>query len=61
MGENFVFVLGDSSKVAQKKVVLGAHVGDKVVAREGVKEGDKVVTDGVQKLRDGVKVNVGAK
>lgn len=60
MGENFVFVLGDSSKVAQKKVVLGAHVGDKVVAREGLQAGDKVVTDGVQKLRDGVKVNAGA-
>jgi len=60
MGENFVFVVGDSSKVAQKKVVLGAHVGDKVVAREGVQAGDKVVTDGVQKLRDGIKVNVGA-
>ncbi len=60
MGEYFVYVLGDSSKVFQKKVVLGAHVADKVVARDGVKEGDKVVTEGVQKLRDGVKVNVGA-
>ena len=60
MGEYFVFVLGDSSKVAQKKVVLGARVGDKIVARDGVQEGDKVVTEGVQKLRDGVKVNAGA-
>ena len=60
IGEYFVFVLGDSSKVAQKKVQLGAHVGDKIVARDGVKEGDKVVTEGVQKLRDGVKVQVGA-
>ena len=60
MGEYFVFVLGDSSKVAQKKVQLGAHVGDKIVARDGVQAGDKVVTEGVQKLRDGVKVQVGA-
>jgi RND family efflux transporter MFP subunit len=60
MGEYFVYVLGDSSKVAQRKVTLGAHVADKVVARDGVKEGDKVVTEGVQKLRDGVKVNVGS-
>ena len=60
MGEYFVFVLGDSSKVAQRKVVLGARVGDKIVARDGVKEGDKVVTEGVQKIRDGVKVQVGA-
>lgn len=60
MGEFFVFVVGDSSKVAQRKVVLGARVGDKIVARDGVKDGEKVVTDGVQKIRDGVKVQVGA-
>jgi RND family efflux transporter MFP subunit len=60
MGEYFVFIVGDSSKVAQRKVVLGAHVGDKIVARDGVKEGEKIVTEGVQKLRDGIKVQVGA-
>jgi membrane fusion protein (multidrug efflux system) len=59
MGEYFVFVLGDSSKVSQRKVQLGAHVGDKIVARDGVKAGEKVVTEGVQKIRDGVKVQVG--
>jgi len=59
MGEYFVYVVGDSSKVSQRKVVLGAHVGDKIVAREGVKAGEKVVTEGVQKIRDGAKVQVG--
>jgi membrane fusion protein (multidrug efflux system) len=58
MGEYFVYVLGDSSKVSQRKVVLGAHVGDKIVARDGVQAGEKVVTEGVQKIRDGVKVQV---
>jgi len=60
MGEFFVYVVGDSSKVSQRKVALGARIGDKIVARDGVKEGEKVVTEGVQKLRDGVKVQVGA-
>jgi len=59
MGENFVFIVGDSSKVSQRKVQLGAHVGDKIVARDGVQAGEKVVTEGVQKIRDGVKVQVG--
>jgi len=59
MGEYFVYVLGDSSKVSQRKVQLGARVGDKIVARDGVKAGEKVVTEGVQKIRDGVKVQVG--
>jgi membrane fusion protein (multidrug efflux system) len=59
MGEYFVFVIGDSSKVSQRKVQLGAHVGDKIVARDGVKVGDKIVTEGVQKVREGAKVQVG--
>jgi membrane fusion protein (multidrug efflux system) len=59
MGEFFVYVVGDSSKVAQRKVVLGAHVGDKIVVRDGVKDGEKVVTEGVQKIREGAKVQIG--
>ncbi|MDB5210653.1 MAG: family efflux transporter subunit, partial [Sediminibacterium sp.] len=31
MGEYFVFVVGDSSKVAQKKVLLGTRINDKVI------------------------------
>jgi membrane fusion protein (multidrug efflux system) len=59
MGEYFVYVVGDSSKVSQRKVQLGARIGDKIVARDGVKEGEKIVTEGVQKIRDGVKVQAG--
>jgi membrane fusion protein (multidrug efflux system) len=59
MGEYFVYVVGDSSKVSQRKVQLGARIGDKIVARDGVKDGEKIVTEGVQKIRDGVKVQAG--
>lgn len=58
MGEYFVFVLTDSSKVMQHKVQLGARINDKVVISDGLKEGDKIVVDGVQKLKDGAKVQV---
>lgn len=59
MGENFVYVaLGDSAK--QEKVQLGPRLRDDIVILSGIKDGDKVVTEGVQKLRDGGKIKVSA-
>ncbi len=59
MGENFVFVAGDSSKAYQRKVQLGPRLRDQIVVMEGLKQGDKVVTEGLQRLRDGAKIQVG--
>lgn len=59
MGEFFVFVLGDSSKVAQRKIVRGANIGDKLIVKDGLQEGEKIVIEGVQKVRDGAVVQVG--
>lgn len=56
MGEFFVFVVGDSSKVSQKKVVLGTRINDKIIVKDGLKEGDKIVAEGVQKLKEGTVV-----
>ncbi len=58
MSEYFVFVVGDSSKVTQKKVTLGARINDKVIVKDGIKEGDVVVTEGTQKVREGAKVRI---
>jgi len=58
MGEYAVFVLGDSSKVTQRKVLLGTRIKENIVVRDGLKAGDRVVIDGVQKIRDGVTVKV---
>lgn len=59
MGENFVYVArGDSAK--QQKVQLGPRLRDEIVVLSGIKDGDKIVTDGVQKLRDGGKIQVSA-
>jgi len=58
MGEYFVFVL-DSTRVLQRKVTLGARVNDKIVIKSGLKEGEEVVTEGVQKVRDSSLVKVG--
>lgn len=53
LGEFFVYVAGDSSKVSQRKVVLGKQLGTNVVVKEGLNEGENVVTQGVQNLREG--------
>ncbi|RAJ92626.1 membrane fusion protein (multidrug efflux system) [Larkinella arboricola] len=58
MSEYFVYVLGDSSKVSQRKVQLGNRIGANVIVKEGVREGDKIVTEGIQKLREGAVVKV---
>lgn len=59
MGENFVYVaLGDSAK--QRKVQLGPRLRDDIVILSGINDGDKVVTEGVQKLRDGGKIQISA-
>ncbi|GAB3697148.1 efflux RND transporter periplasmic adaptor subunit [Spirosoma flavus] len=58
MSEFFVFVVGDSSKVSQKKVTLGARINDKVIVKNGLNEGEVVVTEGTQKIREGAVVKV---
>lgn len=58
MSEYFVFVVGDSSKVTQKKVTLGARINEKVIVKNGLKEGEVVVTEGTQKVKEGAKVKV---
>ena len=58
MGEYFVFVVNDSSRAIQQKVSLGPRINDKVVVRQGLNEGDKIITEGFQRLRDSSKVNV---
>ncbi|HXB95928.1 MAG TPA: efflux RND transporter periplasmic adaptor subunit [Puia sp.] len=51
LGEFFVFVVQDSVAL-QKKVSLGTRIGANIVVRNGLTQGEKVVIEGVQKLRD---------
>ncbi len=59
MGEFYVFVVGDSSRVHQRKVVIGTQVKDLVVVRSGLKANEVIVSDGLQNLQDGAKIQVG--
>ena len=56
MGEYFVYVLGDSSKVEQRKIQTGQVINDKIMVKKGLEENEKIVIEGIQKLRDGAVV-----
>jgi membrane fusion protein (multidrug efflux system) len=56
LGEFFVYAVGDSNKVNQRKVVLGRQINTNVIIKEGLKEGDVIVVQGVQNLREGATV-----
>lgn len=55
MGEYFVYV-EQEGKANQLRIHLGAVVGDQVVVRDGLKGGERLVVDGLQKLRQGVPI-----
>jgi len=59
LGEYYVYVVQGDSAV-QQNVQLGTRVNADIVVREGLKEGQQIVTEGIQRLRQGAKVQVGA-
>lgn len=58
LGEFFVYVVGDSSKVSQRKLALGNPIGADIIVKDGLKEGEKIVVQGMQNLREGAKVAI---
>jgi membrane fusion protein (multidrug efflux system) len=69
MGEYFVYLAKDSvagnqgkkSFAFQTKVKLGQAVGSDIIVLSGIKEGDKVVVDGVQSLHNGSQISLSGK
>jgi multidrug efflux system membrane fusion protein len=49
--KKFVYVVGADDKVAYREVRLGKHVASQRVSLEGLQAGDRIVIDGVQRLR----------
>ena len=52
-GENIVYVLGSDNKVKSTKVTTGSNYEQYTVIEEGLKAGEVIVTDGLQKIHDG--------
>jgi membrane fusion protein, multidrug efflux system len=57
LGEFYVY-LADSSKATQTKVRLGKQIGRNVIVKDGLNEGDVIITEGIQNLREGTPINV---
>jgi membrane fusion protein (multidrug efflux system) len=57
MGEYFVYVV-EQDTARQHKVAMGAQVSNKVVIMNGLNPGEKIVVDGIQKLKNGVAVQL---
>lgn len=49
----YVLVVNDQHKVEQRRVQTGPQRGTDVVVSSGVKQGEKVIVDGIQKVRPG--------
>jgi membrane fusion protein (multidrug efflux system) len=52
-----VYVVGEGNKVALRSVTLGDRVGQDYIVTEGVKAGERIIVEGLQKARPGDVVN----
>ncbi len=57
MGETFVFVVRDTV-AHQQRITLGPRLRDEIVVLDGLTAGQQVVTEGLNRLRDGGKIVV---
>jgi membrane fusion protein (multidrug efflux system) len=55
-GKNFIWVIGPDNKATQRAVKVGETLGENVLILEGIKPGERIVTEGLQKVREGAPV-----
>ena len=53
---NYVYLVQQDSTVTQRRIRVGVTDGDRVSIEGDLREGDQVVTDGIDRLREGAKV-----
>jgi membrane fusion protein (multidrug efflux system) len=57
MQGRYVYVVDDDNTARRKNVTLGPREGVDWVVEDGLDEGDRVVVNGIQKLRNGIEVD----
>jgi len=55
---NFVWVVNAENKVSKKLITTGLQDSQKIVVTAGLNAGERVVTDGIDRLTEGAKVEV---
>jgi len=56
-GQFSVFVVNAENVVENRQITAGARINDFWVINAGLKKGEKIIIDGIQKVRNGVPVN----
>ncbi|WP_158795665.1 efflux RND transporter periplasmic adaptor subunit [Pedobacter sp. L105] len=49
----FVFLVGDSNKVSRQPIAIQGTSGENYLVKDGLKSGDRIVYEGIDKLKDG--------
>jgi membrane fusion protein (multidrug efflux system) len=55
-GNPLALIVDGSEKVAQRKIAVDRAIGDKWLVSEGLKPGDRLIVEGIQKVRPGASV-----
>jgi membrane fusion protein (multidrug efflux system) len=54
---SYVYVVGPDNKAEQRRVVLGQSTPETAIILTGLKEGETIISDGLQRVRAGAPVN----
>ena len=54
--KKYVFVVGKDNVVEQREVIIGAEMPDLYIIKEGLSANDKIVLEGIRKVRDKDKI-----
>lgn len=57
LGEFFVYI-AEGDTATQRKIQVGKQIGKNVIVRDGLQEGDTIVIEGIQNLREGSPITV---
>jgi membrane fusion protein (multidrug efflux system) len=52
----YVLVVSGDNEVERRRIEIGQEIGPEVVVADGLKEGDRIITEGIQRVRPGIKV-----
>ena len=56
-GGFFVFVVGENNVAQRRNIRLGRSTAETAVIESGVNDGDRVITEGIQRVRPNAPVN----
>ena len=56
-GGSYVYVVGADNKAEQRRITLGQSSAEFAIIMGGLKEGESIILEGLQKVRPGAPVN----